>query len=270
MTTDHTPPETEGIRLHKAMAKAGLASLREAERWIADGRVTINSRTAGPGDLVHPGLDQVSVDGRPVSLAAPANQETWALYKPKGVVSTLSDPQGRPSLRDYLPKTKTRLFPVGRLDYDAEGLILMTSDGALAQRAAHPAHGMAKIYLVKVKGLVDPPALARHAKAPVIEGVRHRPAKARVLHTVNDKTWVELTLREGMKHHVKKFFLAMGHRVLKLKRWQVGPVILGDLNPGESRRLTRDEVAELLGNKKPGARKEKHLKLMAKTWMTPD
>jgi pseudouridine synthase len=135
---------------------------------------------------------------------------------------------------------------VGRLDYDAEGLILLTNDGELAHRVAHPSFGVRKIYLVKVKGRVAPDALGELARGPVLDGRRRRGMQARILHHHNDKTWLEVTLKEGIQHHLKKAFAAVGHRVLKIKRYQVGPVALGELRPGEARRLSREEVAWML------------------------
>ena len=250
--------EQKGVRLQKVMADAGIASRREAERMIADGLVRVNGEVVTRlGATMVPGQDRLEVAGSTVGLSRPAQREVWALYKPKRVVSTLNDPQGRPTLKDFFPKTALRLFPVGRLDYDAEGLILVTNDGDLAQRVAHPSHSVPKTYLVKVKGTVDAVALARHARAPVIDGKPRRPIKARVLHGVNDKTWVEMILKEGIHHHIKKFFDDLGYPVLKLKRFQIGSINLGDMMPGQCRKLTQAEVAELLAHtaEHPSAKK---------------
>jgi pseudouridine synthase len=133
------------------------------------------------------------------------------------------------------------------LDYDAEGLLLLTNDGELAQRVTHPSYGMARVYLVKVRGTVAAAALRTLARGVPLDGRTRRPARARILHTVNDKTWLEVVLREGIQHHIKKMFLAIGHPVLKIKRYQIGPVELGDLKPGQSRKLGRADSERLMG-----------------------
>ena len=236
----------EGIRAHKAIARAGLASLREAEQLIRQGHVRINGKVVRtPGCSVIPGHDKLEVDGVAVNWGTPT-PEVWALYKPRGCVTTLHDPQGRPTVRDFFPRAKSRLFPIGRLDYDAEGLILLTNNGALAQRIAHPSFGVEKTYLVKIKGFLEPEELQHLAAGPLLDG-RRRSARVRVLHTINDKTWLEVILREGIHHHIKKMFRKIGHRVLKIKRYQIGSVALADMQPGDVRRLSDVELAALTG-----------------------
>ncbi|MBI3992117.1 MAG: rRNA pseudouridine synthase [Candidatus Lambdaproteobacteria bacterium] len=237
----------EAIRAHKAIARAGLASLREAEQLIRQGHVRINGQVVRtPGCSVVPGRDALEVNGVALDWGAP-RREAWALYKPRACVTTLSDPQGRPTVRDFFPRAKSRLFPIGRLDYDAEGLILLTNDGELAQHIAHPSHGVEKTYLVKIKGLLEPEELRRLAQGQTMEGRHRRPARVRVLHTINDKTWLEVILREGIHHHIKQMFRKIGHRVLKIKRYQIGPVVLGDMQPGDVRRHSDEELAALSG-----------------------
>jgi pseudouridine synthase len=242
--------ESGSTRLHKAIADAGLASRRKAEKLIAEGRVRVNGEVVREMGLrVVPGKDRVEVEGTP--LPSKPKREVWALYKPRHCVTTLSDPEQRATIADFLPRTRTRLYPVGRLDYDAEGLILLTNDGEFAQRISHPSHSVPKTYLVKVNGLVDPAALAQAAREPWIDGKRRRPISARVLHNVNGKTWCELVLREGLHHEIKKFFEALGHRVVRLKRFQIGSLMLDTMRPGESRRLSAAELAGLLGESRP-------------------
>ncbi len=237
------------LRLNKAIALAGLASRREADALIRRGQVRLNGEVVQePGATMVPGSDALEVAGRPVVVPSQVQPELWALYKPKRCVSTLHDPEGRPCLADYLPRAARRLFPIGRLDYDAEGLILLTNDGALAQHVAHPSYGVEKVYLVKVRGLVEPAALRRLGQGPLLEGRRRQTVRARLLHTHNDKTWLEVTLREGIQHHIKKMFAAEGYRVLKIKRFSVGAVELGELEPGQARKLGRTEIAALLGH----------------------
>ncbi len=236
------------VRLQKAIAAAGLASRRGAERMIEAGQVRVNGEVVSRlGTRVDPGSDVVEVNGRRLASGSGFAREVWALYKPRRCVTTLHDPQGRRTVRDYFPRTRWRLFPVGRLDYDTEGLILLTNDGDFAQRVTHPSYSVAKTYLVKVKGIVDPVSLRRMAAAPLVDGKRRRPLRARLLHSVNDKTWCELVLREGVNREIKKLFEDMGHRVIKLKRYQIGTVALETLRPGESRLLGQREIDHLLG-----------------------
>lgn len=235
-----------GIRIHKAMAQAGIASRREAERMIAAGLVRVNGEEVLlPGRLLVPG-DRLSVEGRGIAWEGGSPHELWALYKPKRCVSTLSDPQGRRTVKDFFPPSDQRLFPAGRLDYDAEGLLLLTNDGELAQRVTHPSFGMARVYLVKVRGTVAGATLRKLARGVELDGRMRRPARTRILHTVNDKTWLEVVLREGIQHHIKKMFQAVGHPVLKIKRYQIGPIELGDLRPGQSRKLGRADSERLM------------------------
>lgn len=235
------------IRLNKAIAMAGVASRREADRLILRGEVSLNGQpVTEPGVSMVPGRDRLVVSGRTVKLASKIKTEVWALYKPKRCVSTLKDPQGRSSLADFLPLSRHRLFPVGRLDYDAEGLILLTNDGELAHKMAHPSFEVEKIYLVKVKGVPPASKLSGLQQGPVLEGRRRAPVKARLLHTLNDKSWLEVRLHEGIQHHIKKLFSGIGHRVLKIKRYQVGTVELGDLNSGEARKLDEHEIKWML------------------------
>ena len=237
----------KGVRLQKAMAHAGLASRRRCEKMIEEGLVRVNGElVTRPGVCLVPGVDRLEVEGRTILWDTAQATEVWALYKPKQCVTTLDDPEGRPTIQDCYPKSKARLFPVGRLDYDAEGLLLLTNDGELANRITHPAYSVEKTYLVKVKGIVGEDTLAALGKGPVVDGKKKQPVRARVLHHLSDKTWTEVTLREGVQHHIKKMFAKYKHRVLKIKRFSVGPITLEDMSPGESRKLTEDEVQLLL------------------------
>jgi pseudouridine synthase len=239
-----------GTRLQKVIAQAGVASRRHAEQMILAGSVRVNGRVVQElGTCVVPGKDRLEVEGRPLRWPEGPPREVWALYKPKRCVTTLDDPEGRSTVKEFFPRTRARLIPVGRLDYDAEGLILLTNDGDLANRVAHPSHDVPKTYFVKVKGLVTREHLQALRGGPRIGGRAHRSARARVLHTVGDKTWLEVTLKEGIHHHIKRMFAALGYRVLKIKRYQIGPVALEELAPGECRRLTDEEIAALLGER---------------------
>lgn len=241
----------EKMRLNKAIAAAGVASRREADRLIQSGAVRLNGDVVTEmGTTMNPDEDRLEVNGRTIKMPKKGRREVWALYKPKNTVSTLSDPEGRPTLADFFPRTSLRLFPVGRLDYDAEGLILLTNDGDLAQRMAHPSFGVEKIYLVKVKGVTTQEELRELGKGPVLDGRKRQGIKARVLHVRNDKTWVEVTLKEGIHHHIKKVFAGIGHRVLKIKRYRIGTVELGEMKPGETRKLGQTETTWMMERKK--------------------
>jgi 23S rRNA pseudouridine2605 synthase len=231
-------------RLQKFLAGAGVASRRKAEALIAEGRVQVNGRVVRqPGTKVDPGRDLVVVDGAPVGRRE--GEAYYLLYKPSGCLTTLSDPQGRPTARDYLGGVRERVFPVGRLDWDAEGAVLFTTDGGLANRLAHPRFGHRRTYLVKVKGEPEAGALAR-----MVAGVRLEDGPARALECqlherAERNTWLRLSVGEGRTHLVKRLCEAVGLTVLRLFRPEFGGVTVEGLRPGEFRPLSRDEVKVL-------------------------
>jgi 23S rRNA pseudouridine2605 synthase len=231
-------------RLQKVLAHAGLASRRAAETLITEGRVTVNGRVVTKlGTQVDPERDAIRVDGARVR-SRPQEPLYLALHKPRGVVTTLSDPEGRPTVRDYLHGVKARVYPVGRLDYASEGLLLLTNDGALARDLMHPSRGVPKTYLAKVRGVPGPDALERLAAGIRLEGRRTLPARARVVEG-GPNAWVEITVVEGRKHQVRNMLEAVGHPVQRLRRIRYGGVELGDLRPGRLRALHPAEVARL-------------------------
>ncbi len=235
-----------GIRLQKYIADAGLASRRKAEKMISEGRVTLNgSPVTRLGTKVDPTVDHVRVDGKMIRPVT-GQSVVFALYKPKSCITTLDDPQGRDTIVKYFPKSAKRLFPVGRLDYDAEGLILLTNDGELAQNIAHPGKHVWKEYFVKIRGKISPEEIGRLKPGPVIDGKKRQPVMIRHLHTINDKTWLSVSLQEGLKHHLKKMFGQIGFPVLKIKRYSIGNVELKEMKPGEIRKLSSEEVSNLL------------------------
>ncbi len=164
------------------------------------------------------------------------------MHKPNGVVTTMSDPEGRPTVRDLLPKLRARVYPVGRLDYHSSGLLLFTNDGELALRLTHPRYGVRKVYHVKVKGVPAEATLERLRRGVRLADGRARAESVRVLQSSGTKTWLEMTIREGKKHEIRRLCEAVGHDVEKLKRVALGPIELGGLEPGESRLLTEKEV----------------------------
>ena len=236
----------EPIRIQKVIAQAGVASRRAAENLIRAGEVMLNGEIVKQmGRKMLIGKDHLSVQGRRVSIPSQQKTEVYALYKPKNCITTLKDPQGRLTIKDFFPKTTSRLFPVGRLDYDAEGLILLTNDGDLANQLMHPRHRVSKGYFVKVRGITENKALSELRRGPVIDYRRHLRVRVKILHTVNDKTWLELFLREGTNRQIKKMFNKIGYPVQKIKRFQIGPIVLGDLQSGETRALSPKEIEEI-------------------------
>jgi 23S rRNA pseudouridine2605 synthase len=232
-----------GDRLQKVLAAAGVGSRRACEELIAAGRVTVDGRVATLGDKVDPQAAVIHVDGERV--ATDPRLVYLALNKPRGVVSTMDDEYGRAALADYLGRVEQRVFHVGRLDADSEGLLLLTNDGDLAHRLMHPSYGVAKTYLCEVAGPVP-----RGLKRQLTDGVtlEDGPARVdafRVVDAAGKRALIEVTLHEGRKHIVRRMLDEVGHPVSRLVRTAIGPVRLGELRPGRTRRLTNAEVAGL-------------------------
>jgi 23S rRNA pseudouridine2605 synthase len=232
---------SEVVRLQKFLAAAGVASRRKAEELIVAGRVQVNSRTVTElGTKIEPGRDLVTVDGKLVS--ASEARAYYLLYKPSGCVTTASDPEGRPTALDYLRGVRERVFPVGRLDWDAEGAVLFTDDGELANRLAHPRYGHRRTYLVKVRGDPEPEALLR-----MTSGVRLEDGPAKALEvTVHERAeknvWIRVVVGEGRYHLVKRLCEAVGLQVQRLFRPEFGGVTVEGLRAGAFRPLAPAEV----------------------------
>jgi 23S rRNA pseudouridine2605 synthase len=234
------------LRLNKIVAQAGLSSRRGADRLIADGRVAVNGAvTRELATLADPERDVVTLDGRPLPRAE--TKHYLLLHKPAGYVTTVSDPRGRPVVADLVRDVDARLYPVGRLDWDVEGALLMTNDGTLTHRLLHPRFGLPRVYEVEVEGRVAPGALERWRRGVVLDDGPARPLEVEILHGGRDATLVRLTFGEGRKHEVKRYCAALGHRLRHLRRVAFGPVRLGDLPRGRYRRLTPREVTALRG-----------------------
>jgi 23S rRNA pseudouridine2605 synthase len=234
------------VRLQKILSTAGVASRRAAERLITDGRVSVNGKTVIELGVKASPTDDIRVDGRRISR--PAALRYILLNKPVGVVTTRSDPERRPTVLTVLGDLAGYVYPVGRLDYDSEGLLLLTNDGDLAARLSHPRHEVPKVYQARVRGIPDAHTLARLARGVVIDGRRTAPAQVRVVPSrskFDDESTVEVTLREGRNRQVRRMFEAVGHRVHALRRVQFGPLRDPKLKPGMFRELTRQEVAAL-------------------------
>lgn len=230
-------------RLQKYLASCGIASRRAAEQLISAGRVRVNGQVVAElGTRVEPTVDRVEVDGR---LVAPPAKVYLALNKPPGVVTTTSDPLGRPTVLDLVPRVG-RLFPAGRLDADSEGLLLLTNDGELANRVMHPRYGCEKEYRALVRGIPTVQALEQLRSGIELEEGRTAPARVAVDGTAEGGWhWLRVTLREGRKRHVRRMLAAVGLTVERLQRVRIGPLELGSLPPGRSRPLGRSEVAAL-------------------------
>ncbi len=239
-----TPSDQIGTRLQKVLASAGLGSRRACEELIAAGRVEVDGRSVvEQGMRVDPEQAVIKVDG--IRVSTRLSTVYLALNKPRGMVSTMSDPQGRPCLGDLVGDREQRLFHVGRLDADSEGLILLTNDGELAHRLTHPSFGVPKTYLAEVVGTV-PRELGRMLRTGVeLEDGLVQVDSFRVVGRSGARVMVEVVLHEGRNHVVRRLLAAVDHPVQRLIRTAVGPVRLGDLRPGRIRPLNRPEVGDL-------------------------
>lgn len=238
-------PGDEGhraIRLQKLLAAAGLGSRRHCEDLIRQGRVAVDGQPVTELGTRVPASAPVTVDGRPIGRAEP--KVYYALHKPAGYVSTARDPQGRPTVLDLVP-SDSRVFPVGRLDYDSEGLIVLTNDGDLAQILLHPRHELEREYHVLVAGTVTADVLRRLSQGVVLDGRPTAPARVERLRADRDGLWLRFVIHEGRRRQVRRMCDAVGLTVRRLIRVRIGPLRLGDLPPGKSRRLTPREVEAL-------------------------
>jgi 23S rRNA pseudouridine2605 synthase len=237
------------VRLQKILSSAGVASRRASEQMILDGRVMVNGKTVLElGTKADPEKDAIKVDGRRIKTAVEEVKQRYiVLYKPKGYVTTRSDPEGRRTVMDLIGEG-AYIYPVGRLDYDSEGLLLMMTDGELAARLMHPRHEVDKVYEVIVMGTPDARAIEKLRKGVHIEGGRTSPADVHVGTTVKGSrptTLLTLTIREGRNRQIRKMCSAVGLPVRDLRRIRMGPIGLGRLKPGQWRDLTAEEVRRL-------------------------
>jgi 23S rRNA pseudouridine2605 synthase len=240
-----------GERLQKVLARAGLGSRRACEELIAAGRVTVDGEPAVLGRRVDPEHDRVALDGVPVVTRA--DLVYYLLNKPARVVSTADDPEGRPTVVELVP-SEPRVFPVGRLDWDTEGLLLLTNDGDLTQRLTHPSHGVEKEYLAEVEGVPSRGALRRLREGVELDDGTTAPARARLVHQQRDRAAIALTVHEGRNRQVRRMAEAVGHPVLRLVRVRIGPLTDPSLAPGEWRSLDPAEVRALYAASAPGPR----------------
>ena len=237
-------------RLQKILSTAGIASRRAAESFILDGRVTVNGKPVTElGSKADPDTDDIRVDGRRVKTAAA--RRYILMYKPRGYITSRSDPQQRPTVIDLLTTGGVReyVYPVGRLDYESEGLLLLTSDGDLAERLMHPSHGVEREYHVRVRGVPDRDALRRLATGVMLDGRKTAPADVEIVKTIEaqsgEDALLSIVIHEGRNRQVRRMCEAVGHLVVRLRRVRIGPIHDEHIRPGEFRDLTDREVAVL-------------------------
>ena len=230
-------------RLQKLIAQAGLGSRRQAESWISEGNVLLNGVIAKLGDRADLSTDQLVVNGR--RLTGAEEKVTLLLNKPRGYVSTLKDPQGRKLVTDLVADLPQRIFPVGRLDYNTEGMLLLTNDGDLAQHLAHPRHHVEKTYLVKARGQVSAMIRQKLENGVTLDDGPTQPAKVANIRSGGQFCWFELTIKEGRNRQVRRMCELLGLPVVRLKRVRIGFLELADLKNGKYRRLTSAEIERL-------------------------
>lgn len=233
-------------RIQKIIARSGLCSRRDADQMIAEGRVTVDGRVAQPGDKADPARAHIKVDGK--ALKAPEALRYFLLYKPRGVMTTCDDPEERKTVLDLVrPVVRERIYPVGRLDYHSEGLLILTNDGELAVRIAHPRHGVVREYLVKVRGDLTEADERKLLEGTSVEGRQVRPLSARreSKSRGGSATWWRVQVAEGRTHEVRELFFRAGHHVQRLRRTAIGPLRDDSLKPGEFRTISEHEVETL-------------------------
>jgi 23S rRNA pseudouridine2605 synthase len=243
-------------RLQKALARAGFGSRRACEELIAAGAVTLNGTVATVGDKVDPTSDEVQLRGVRVNLDPDVRY--MAFHKPRAVVTTMRDPQGRRDVRAYLPAEGPRVFPVGRLDRDSEGLLLLTNDGELANLLTHPRYGVEKEYLVEVEGRPSSSHLGRIRAGVDLDDGPARVAAVRVVDVRGDRGQLRVVMTEGRKREVRRLLAAVGLPVRRLVRLRIGPIVLGGLAPGATRDLTSEEVLALTKLAAKAERRARH------------
>lgn len=244
--------ERTGERIAKVMARAGLCSRREAERWISEGRVEVDGTIITTPATIVTEENKVTVDGKPMPTAD--RPRLWRFHKPVGLITTSNDPQGRPTVYDALPKELPRLLSVGRLDLNSEGLLLFTNDGGLARKLEHPETGLVRRYRVRVRGVVDPKRLESVADGVTVDGVRYAGIEAQVERQQTSNAWISVGLREGKNREVRRVMEHLGYSVNRLIRTGYGMIALGDLPRGAIDEVSAGVVKKLLGESHKGVK----------------
>ncbi len=230
------------VRINRYLSQCGAMSRRAADNAITAGRISVNGHTASLGENINTESDDIRLDGK----ALHQNRKFYlAAYKPKYMVTTMKDPEGRECIKDIIPGKYKGVFPVGRLDFDAEGLLILTNDGFLANAIHHPTHNMGKVYIVELKPEASAAALRKMSEGVEIEGIVTRKALVERLKDEKDMTTVRITLMQGLKNQIKKMAGAVGLRVVSIRRIAIGPVSLGKMKPREIRELDVLEVRAL-------------------------
>jgi 23S rRNA pseudouridine2605 synthase len=230
-------------RLQKIIAEMGIASRRKAEELIMEGRVTVNGKAAVIGMKADPATDHIKVNGK--LLVNPENKVYFIFNKPRGVVTSLSDPEGRPTVNDFLRGIKQRVFPVGRLDYDSEGMLILTNDGEFAHAVLHPSRKIPKTYLVKIKGVLEEEEMNKLRNGIRLDRTVTAPAKVKRLRKAEQNSWIEMTISEGKKRQIRRMLERVGHQVIRLMRIRIGGLEMGPLKPGAYRRITPEEIDKI-------------------------
>lgn len=237
--------KNELVRLQKYMADCGIASRRKSEEMIANGMVKVNGKVAMIGDKVNPSKDKVSVKGKKLTSATKTKRYYIMINKPRGYVTTMSDEMGRKCVAELVKDVPARIYPVGRLDRDSEGLLLMTNDGEFANKVTHPSKHVYKVYRVTVRPAVTEEQLVTLSSGMVIDGRKTAPAEIHVVQREEGRCVLEIILREGRNRQIRKMCEQVGLEVPRLKRIAIGQVKLGGLKSGSWRELTKDEVHRL-------------------------
>jgi len=230
------------VRLQKYLAECGIGSRRAIERFIQEGKISVNGIPACLGQKINPETDKIFLDNKPISLKIP-EKVYILLNKPKGYVTTARDEFGRPTVIDLIRNLKTRVFPVGRLDLDVEGALLLTNDGELANKLLHPSNEIPKTYIAVVKGFITTLAIKKLEKGVMLEDGKTSPAQVKVLQQNLKSSTLQITIHEGRKREVKRMFDAVGFPLTSLKRISFAGINLGNLHTGEWRYLTPAEIA---------------------------
>jgi len=231
-------------RLQKIISRAGISSRRKAEELIIDGRIKVNNEIITElGSKADITKDKITFDGEPIS--SPENRVYLVLNKPSGYICSRTDPENRPTVLDLIKNVDERIFPVGRLDYDTEGLLVLTNDGAFSQILQHPSSNIPRTYLVKVKELPKEEDLVRLREGIFIDNLKTNKVKIKIVNKLPKNTWLEVVLWEGRNRQIKKMFEAIGHRSLRILRTDFGPISLKNLDQGSYRFMNRKEINEV-------------------------